>query len=472
MVYDYYIQITTMNMKFGTICNCIRLFSTEHTPKVCIVGAGPAGFYAAQQLLKSSSDIKVDVLDKLPVPFGLVRFGVAPDHPEVKNVVHTFEKIASNTRFQFIGNVNVGKDVTIKKLQELYHTVLLAYGAEEDRTLDIPGENLDNVISGRRFVGWYNGLPRDSNLNINLNVEEAVILGQGNVAIDIARILLSPIDKLKHTDITSFALEKLSQSKVRKVSVVGRRGPLQASFTITELREILKLGGCSTYWRKDDFLNVREIVGTLARPRKRLTELMLKHVDEVSSNTIRKAKELHPIFLRGPLQFLGSNSVEGIKFSINRLEGNDMSTQIAVPTGSFEEILCNIAFRSIGYKSVQIDSLIPFDFKTGCVKNSGGKVQDKLYAAGWVATGPVGVILSTMTNAFQVGALINKELSVIENKSGYAGLLEILNHKNIPVVSYKDWKKIDKAECERGKELGKSREKIIDIKEMLEIALN
>ncbi|XP_026295633.1 NADPH:adrenodoxin oxidoreductase, mitochondrial isoform X2 [Apis mellifera] len=390
-------------MKFNKMYKYVRLFSTEQiVPRVCIVGAGPAGFYSAQQLLKTINNVRVDLLEKLPVPYGLVRFGVAPDHPEVKNVIHTFEKIASNPRFRFIGNVNIGKDITVKELQEIYHVVLLAYGAEEDKTLNIPGENLNNMISGRQFVGWYNGLPADSNLNINLDVEEAVILGQGNVAIDIARILLTPVDKLKNTDITSHSLEKLSKSKVRKVSLIGRRGPLQAAFTIAELREILKLNNCETYWRKDDFINVKEVVNTLTRPRKRLTELMLKYLEKIPSIQDTRTKELYLLFLRSPVKFLGSNNISGVKLSINKLEGNDISTQVAIPTGLFEEIECGLAFRSIGYKSVPIDISIPFDKKIGRIKNTAGKVQENLYAAGWVATGPVGVILSTMTNAFQV----------------------------------------------------------------------
>ncbi|XP_078045854.1 NADPH:adrenodoxin oxidoreductase, mitochondrial [Augochlora pura] len=458
-------------MKISTIGSCLRLFSTKNViPKVCIVGAGPAGFYAAQQLLKTSSDVHVDVLEKLPVPFGLVRFGVAPDHPEVKNVIHTFEKTASNPRFQFIGNVNVGKDVTIKQLQEIYHTVLLTYGAEEDKEFNISGENLNNVISGRRFVGWYNGVPADSNLKPNLDVEEAVVLGQGNVAIDIARILLTPVDKLKNTDITSFALEQLSKSKVRKVSLVGRRGPLQAAFTIAELREIIKLDDCKTYWRSADFESVKNKVGSLARPRKRLTELMLKSLEETPTNTTSSVRQLNPIFLRSPIEFLGSGSVSSVKLSVNRLEGNDLQKQIAVPTELVEEIPCGLVFRSIGYKSISIDVSLPFDTKNGRVKNTTGKVADNIYAAGWVATGPVGVILSTMTNAFYVGGLINKELSATENKSGSVGLRQILEQKNIRSVSYNDWKKIDKMECERGKKLGKPREKIVDVNEMLEIA--
>ncbi|KAF7395613.1 hypothetical protein HZH68_009663 [Vespula germanica] len=459
-------------MKCQTIFNNIRTFSTENIiPKVCIVGSGPAGFYAAQQLLKISKDIRVDILERLPVPFGLVRFGVAPDHPEVKNVINTFHKTAMNPRVQFIGNVNVGRDITVNQLQEIYHAVLLTYGAEEDKLLNIPGENLNNIISGRRFVGWYNGVPADKNLNINLDVEEAVILGQGNVAIDIARILLTSIDHLKCTDITAHALEHLSNSKVRKVRLIGRRGPLQAAFTIAELREILKLENCKTFWRGEDFIGINEIVPMLARPRKRLTELMLKSLNEQSANCTTVKKELHPIFLRSPIEFLGFKNVEKIKLSVNKLEGDNINTQKAKPTDEIEEISCGIAFRSIGYKSVQIDKSIPFNNKKGCAK-SVGKLKENLYAAGWVATGPVGVILSTMTNAFEIASLISKELSIKENKPGSEDLHKVLNLKNIPTISYSGWEKIDQIERQRGKEMGKPREKIVDISEMLNIALN
>lgn len=452
--------------------NNIRLFSTENIiPKICIVGAGPAGFYSAQQLLKISKNIKVDILERLPVPFGLVRYGVAPDHPEVKNVINTFHKIAMNPRVQFIGNVNVGKDITVNQLQEIYHAVLLTYGAEEDKLLGISGENLKNVIPGQRFVGWYNGVPKDKNLKINLDVEEAVILGQGNVAIDIARILLTPIDRLKYTDITTHALEHLSNSKIRKVWLIGRRGPLQAAFTIAELREILKLEQCSTYWRAEDFIGINEVVPTLPRPRKRLTELMLKSLSEQSVNCTTAKNKLYPIFFRSPIEFLGSKTVEKIKLSVNKLEGDNIHMQKAKPTGLTEEISCGIAFRSIGYKSVQIDTSIPFDDKNGRVINSTGKVDKNIYTAGWAATGPIGVILSTMTNAFECAALLGKELLVKEEKPGSIELIKILNSKGVSTVSYSDWEKIDKVEQERGKKVGKPREKIVDISEMLNIAL-
>ncbi|XP_015599436.1 NADPH:adrenodoxin oxidoreductase, mitochondrial isoform X4 [Cephus cinctus] len=458
-------------MKCRNVHDTIRHFCNKSSgPSVCIVGGGPAGFYAAQQVLKTLPDTRVDILERLPVPFGLVRFGVAPDHPEVKNVINTFNKTAQNPRFQFLGNVNVGSDVTVEQLKENYHAVILTYGAEEDRVLGIPGENLNNVISGRRFVGWYNGVPADKNLQVNLDVEEAIVLGQGNVAMDIARILLTPIDKLKSTDITEYALEQLSRSKIKKVSLVGRRGPLQAAFTIAELRELIKLENCKTHWRPDDFSNVREIVEQLKRPKKRLMELMLKSLDESIQDKRSCSKNLHPIFLRSPIEMKGSDSVEEIKFSVNVLEGEISSAQIAKATGQFEEIPCGIALRSIGYRSVPIDNKVPFDMRKGHVLNTSGKVERYLYAAGWVATGPVGVILSTMTNAFQVGSMVCKEINRDIIKPGYEGLSEILKKKNITTVFYQDWEKINKVEEERGRKLGKPREKIVDINEMLEIA--
>ncbi|XP_063983409.1 NADPH:adrenodoxin oxidoreductase, mitochondrial [Diachasmimorpha longicaudata] len=455
-------------MRSVRILRSIRHYSSyAATPRVCIVGAGPAGFYAAQQLIKASNDVEVDILERLPVPFGLVRFGVAPDHPEVKNVINTFNKTAKNPRVKFLGNINVGKDVTVEDLKRNYHAVLLTYGAEQDRVLGIPGEDLSNVISGREFVGWYNGLPANKNLNINLDVEEAVVLGQGNVAVDIARILLTPIDELKKTDITSHALEQLSCSRIRRVRMVGRRGPLQVAFTIAELREMTKLKSCCTIWRPEDFARVSDVVPSLVRPRKRLTELMLKNLSEQEGQP-SGLKQFAPIFLRGPREIVGSTSVEHIKLSVNRLEGEDVLNQRAVATEEVEDIPCGLVLRSIGYKSVPIDPSVPFDSERGRIDNSSGKIGDCLYAAGWVATGPVGVILSTMTNAFNVGGLIFEELEAREVKPGAEEVVRILRSKGIRHVSYEEWEKIDKVEQERGKLKGKPREKIVDVDEMLE----
>jgi len=205
---------------------------TDTPKKVCIVGSGPAGFYAAQYLLKNDSSLEVDIYEKLPVPFGLVRYGVAPDHPDVKNVINTFTNVAKSGRLNFVGNVSVGRDIELKELRKAYHAVVLAYGAAQDRWLGIPGENVSNVVAARNFVGWYNGHPENRNLQFDLNVETAAIIGQGNVALDIARILLTPVDSLRKTDIAEHALEALSRSRIKNVKIIGRRGPLQVGFSM------------------------------------------------------------------------------------------------------------------------------------------------------------------------------------------------------------------------------------------------
>ncbi|MED6291812.1 hypothetical protein CHARACLAT_027470, partial [Characodon lateralis] len=232
--------------------------STSCCPKVCIVGSGPAGFYTAQHLIKARQDVEVDIYERLPVPFGLVRFGVAPDHPEVKNVINTFTQTAKHSRCSFYGNVNVGKDVTVGELQQAYHAVVLSYGAEGNRRVGVPGEDLRGVYSAKDFVGWYNGLPGCRELSPDLSCETAVILGQGNVALDVARILLSPLDALKKTDITQPALEALAESQVRKVLIVGRRGPMQVACTIKELREMVNLPGTRPEMVAADFEGVPE----------------------------------------------------------------------------------------------------------------------------------------------------------------------------------------------------------------------
>ena len=253
--------------------------------------------------------------------------------------------------------------------------------------------------------------------------------------------------------------------------LVGRRGPLQAAFTIAELRELLKLENCKTLWRPEDFNGIHEIIPKLARPRKRITELMLKSLEDSKSDTRHDCKEFRPIFLRSPVEFVGSKNVEKVKFSVNKLEGEDILNKSAKSTNEIEEIPCELSVRSIGYRSVQLDKEVPFDSKKGKIINNSGKIESNLYTSGWVATGPVGVILSTMTNAFQVGKLITNEIKAEDKKSGTFELKKILMQKSIQTVNFQGWEKIDKEECARGKLLNKPREKIVDVNEMLNIAL-
>lgn len=458
--------------------------------QVCVVGAGPAGFYTAMNIRKKLRDVQIDIIEKLPVPFGLIRYGVAPDHPEVKNVINTFTKVANEPNVNFYGNINFGKDISLADLRNNYHLVVLTYGAEEDKLLGIENENHKDVVPARRFVGWYNGLPDDTDLQVDLSKENTAIFGQGNVAMDVARILLTPIDILKKTDITDHALQKLAESKVKNVYLIGRRGPLQAAFTIKELREQIKMDKCKTIWKPEDFKGIEEIVSQMQRPRKRLTELMLKSLKEQNSvsPSDKDVKYFHPVFCRSPLKFIHNenSNLAGVELACNRLAGDDLHNQWCEPTGEREILDCGVAFRSIGYRSIQLDRDIPFDNKKGLISNDLGRVRfpedsDRfdwgLYVAGWLRTGPVGVIVNTMANSFQVAATVcsdvetkTKELNLDSSKQGIRGINIILKDKNVQVVDWSGWQKIDKYEKEAGKQRGKPREKVCCVQKMVEIA--
>uniref|UniRef100_A0A8D8SPZ6 NADPH:adrenodoxin oxidoreductase, mitochondrial n=1 Tax=Cacopsylla melanoneura TaxID=428564 RepID=A0A8D8SPZ6_9HEMI len=437
-------------------------------PQVCIVGSGPAGFYCAHQILKVLPSCTVDIYERLPVPFGLVRYGVAPDHPEVKNVINTFTKIGEDPRVNFYGNICLGQDVCLGDLKQAYHAVVLCYGADNDRKLNIPNENGGNIVSARSFVGWYNGLPQDANLQVNLDCEEATLLGQGNVAMDVARILLTSVDELKSTDITEHSLEALSRSRIKCVHLIGRRGPLQVAFTIKEFREMIKLNNVRTEFRTEQLAGVNEALADLQRPRKRLSELILKSAspDENKSNA---SKYFRPIFLRSPKEFQldGSGHVSGVQCAVNKLEG-PVEKPNAVETERRELIPCGIAFRSIGYQSVCVDPAVPFDEKSCTVVPT-----EDVYSAGWLATGPVGVILSTMSNAFEVGQRIGQDLmsnSGAAAKPGSGHVLNIVKNKGIPIVSWEGWKAIDAEETRLGKLKGKPREKFVSVEQMLSVS--
>ncbi|XP_035785165.1 NADPH:adrenodoxin oxidoreductase, mitochondrial-like [Anopheles albimanus] len=453
-------------------------------PRICIVGAGPAGFYTAQYILKHLDNSQIDIVEKLPVPFGLVRFGVAPDHPEVKNVNNTFTKTAENPRVRFLGNLSLGKDFSLAELRERYHAVLLTYGAEQDNTLGITNETLPNVLSAREFVAWYNGLPGFENLNPDLSGNSLTLLGQGNVAVDVARIVLSSVDDLKKTDITDYALEALSRSNIKTVHLVGRRGPLQAAFTIKELREMLKLTNCKTAWRVDDFHHVEDSIPDLPRPRKRITELMVKSVAEQSATISQIERTFQPIFYRSPINLIGQTKVEAVEYVVNKLVEDR-----AVATDQREIIPTDLVCRSIGYRAISLDNHINFNEKKGCVNNAGGRVlkqtltgsdqtiddiEDKyetgLYVSGWLATGPTGVILTTMNNSFGVADLVCRDFhnNVIKLNSSRPGI----DPAGTPAVSWNGWKAIDAEEERLGSLQGKPREKLTCIKKMLEIALN
>ncbi|XP_054832907.1 NADPH:adrenodoxin oxidoreductase, mitochondrial [Eublepharis macularius] len=461
-----------------------RLLSTDELgPRICIVGSGPAGFYTAQHLLKHHRLAEVDIYEKLPVPFGLVRFGVAPDHPEVKNVINTFTQTARSDRCSYYGNVTVGKDITVKELQKAYHAVILSYGAEDNRTLGIPGEDLAGVYTARAFVGWYNGLPENRDLKPDLSSETAVILGHGNVALDVARILLSPLEILRKTDITEDSLAVLARSKVKRVRLIGRRGPLQAAFTIKELREMINLPSVRPLLDPADFKGLGDAIRDVPRPRRRLTELMVKTAleepgEEVAGRWASASREWSLKFLRSPLEVLPATDgkrARAIRMAVTRLEGSG-ETAKAVPTGEVEDVLCGLILSSIGYRSLPVDPAVPFDSKQGIIPNSSGRVLGApgLYCSGWVKRGPVGVIITTMNDSFDTAQSVLEDLQsgaldVSKAKGGFELVRSVLKSRGICPVSFSDWEKIDAAEMARGKLGGKPREKIVDPQEMLQL---
>lgn len=442
--------------------------------RICVVGGGTAGFYITQYLVKHLENCRVDILEKLPVPFGLVRFGVAPDHPEVKNVINTFTKTASHPAVKFLGNVALGKDYSLRDLRENYNAVVLAYGAESDKDLGISVDGgFKSMLSARKFVAWYNGYPGAENVvnSCHLQGKNAAIIGQGNVAVDVARILLSPVDQLKKTDITEYALDLLASSRVENVSMIGRRGPLQAAFTIKELREMLRLPQCSTKWRPEDFEGIPETLSKLARPRKRLTELMLDSLSKQSS-VESSGKTFSPIFFRSPQ----SVHHEGDEFLLD-LTINELKEDSAVATEYTESLPTDLLLTSIGYTSIREDSSLNFDHRKGVIPNKDGRIFKEnsqeidpgLYVSGWLATGPTGVILTTMNNAFSVGQIICDDF---RDKKIDEEIKPGIDLSQKDVVSWNGWEKIDQEEVRRGSKSGKPREKIVNIEEMLKVGLN
>ncbi|OCL08067.1 FAD/NAD(P)-binding domain-containing protein [Glonium stellatum] len=446
-------------------------------------------------------DAVVDMYEHLPVPYGLVRFGVAPDHPEVKNCQEKFEEVASSPRFNFIGNVGVGHDIPLASLRPHYDAILFAYGASKDKKLGIPGEDLNGVYSARAFVGWYNGLPEYAGLNPQLDAgEDAVVIGQGNVALDVARILLTSIDTLRKTDITEQALETLARSKVRSVKVVGRRGPLQAAFTIKEVRELMNLPSVS-FEPIDSSLFPNEIT-KLPRVQKRISQVLAKG-SAASESSATKKWALS--FLLSPKSFkpFSETSIQlsSIDFEENAFAPDsdpfDRNAKV-VPTGRTTNISASLAFRSVGYKSSALPGLtelnVPFDDRMGIIPNDPyGRVINPqsgpgiltaghvpgVYCAGWVKRGPTGVIASTMDDAFTSADIIAKDWEQqvpFLNSSddcnialGWEGVKKEVARKGLRPVLWADWKRIDEVEKERGKAMGKEREKFTSVDEMLRV---
>lgn len=466
---------------------------------MAVVGSGPAGFYTAYRVMSKIPRAKVDMYEALPVPFGLVRFGVAPDHPEVKNCQDKFEEVASSPDFTFVGNAAIGNSeghfdgctIPLNSLMQHYDAVVFAYGASKDRKLGISGESdLKGIYSAREFVGWYNGLPEYEGLAPDLTQgDEAVVIGQGNVALDVARMLLENVDVLRKTDITEAAIETLSRSRVKRVHIVGRRGPMQAAYTIKEVRELMKLHDVG--FHQIDMNLVPDEISKLPRAQKRLMEIIVKG-STAKVDSASKAWSLD--FCLSPTEFLGDSSgkISRTVFERTLLAAPFDPSSKVTGTGEKLEIPSALAFRSIGYKSVALPGFteagILFDDRSGVLRNDGlGRVFTQgqegsqthlggVYCAGWVKRGPTGVIASTMQDAFSTGDAIAEDWAAkspfLSNQSshGWDGLKHDVDDSKSKVITWQDWHKIDKAEKERGRSVGKVREKFTSTSEMLSVA--
>ncbi|CAI0628785.1 unnamed protein product [Linum tenue] len=504
-----------------------RSFSSlsSHPLRVCVVGSGPAGMYTAEKMLKAHQGAEVDIIDRLPTPFGLVRSGVAPDHPETKIVTNQFSRVAQNDRCSFFGKVTLGSSISLSELRNLYDVVVLAYGAESDRALGIPGEDLSGIYSAREFVWWYNGHPDCRNLSPDLkNTDTAVILGQGNVALDVARILLRPTEELATTDIACHALAALEQSSIRflplqslalnqrsclksviccakrmsyyyrKVYLVGRRGPAQAACTAKELREILGTKKVQIHIKEEDLHKSPEDEEELknSRIRKRVYELLSKAATTGPSLPSSGQRELHFVFFRKPDSFSESaeypGHVSGVHLEKTGLKGVGSGKQIAVGSGQFEDIECGMVLKSVGYKSVPVPSL-PFDHKNGVVPNAGGRVisdtsgdpeliEQGLYVCGWLKRGPTGIIGTNLHCAEETVASILHDLEhgliaspSTSTKPGREGLLQLLDDRNVRAVPFSGWEKIDCEERKLGSLKGKPRVKLGSWEDLLKVAM-
>ena len=454
-----------------------KVGSEQNPLRVAVIGSGPSGFYATEALIKSEYAVRIDMFERLPAPFGLVRNGVAPDHPKLKQSILVYDKIARSPEFTYLGNVTIGRDISVDELRGAYHASIFACGAETDKKLGIPGEDLAGSHTATEFVGWYNGHPDYRDRVFDLSSEVAVIVGQGNVAADVCRILAKTVDELKHTDIAEHALAALAESKIREIYVIGRRSPAQAKFTNKELRELGELADCAMIVNPQDLSLNPESEKELADKNNFISAKNIEIFKSFTSSVLSKRRRCYIRFLEGPVAVMGNGRVEQVVLERNRLEGPPFQ-QSARGTGEKVELPCGILFRSIGYSGIPMPG-VPFDERRGVFRNNDGRVVDhngdvvpNLYVTGWIKRGPTGIIGTNRADSVATVESLLADLPKLDSgeaKPGAASLYPLLASRGVRVISYEDWLKIDAAEVERGKLKNKPREKFTTVAEMLAV---
>ncbi len=446
--------------------------------RVAIIGSGPAGFYAAEALLRRTDTVvHVDMFDRLPTPFGLVRGGVAPDHQSIKAVARVFEKTAARPTFRFLGNVRLGHDVTVEDLRRHYHQIVYAVGNEADRRLGIPGEGIAGCTPATVFIGWYNGHPDYRHAKIDLSVSRVAVVGNGNVAIDAARILLRTPAELEKTDIAAHALEALCHSRVREVYILGRRGPEQASFTPPELKEFGEMEDVDPIVAPEELAGcvIPETAGG-SRQEKNLKILQ----SFVARQPLGRAKKLHLRFLVSPKKVIANadGNVAGLMLEKNRLEVQRDGTVSARGTGETEILDVGMVLPAIGFAAERIAG-VPYDAKARVIANDDGRVVDPVsravaaneYVVGWARTGPQGLIGSHKGASAHVVEHMIADGAGLEARElpEREAIDTLLRGRGVQTVSFDDWKRLDDVEVARGERRGAPRDKIVDVCAMLSV---
>jgi len=451
---------------------------SERPLRVAVVGSGPAGFYAAGALLGSDTPVEVDMIERLPTPWGLVRLGVAPDHPKIKSVSRAFEKIADRPGFRFLGNVEAGRDLHHSDLLRLYDAVLYSVGAQSDRRMGIPGEDLPGSWPATELVAWYNGHPDFQELEFDLSHPRAIVVGAGNVAVDVARMLALTADELGPTDTTDAAIDAICGSGIEEIVMLARRGPAQAAFTTPELIELGELAGADVIVDAADLeldpASEAAIAGDTNAQRN--LEVLREYAGrEPAGKPIRLVLR----FCVSPVRILGDERVTGIELVRNRLEADDSGYVAAVSTGEHETLDCGLVLRSVGYRGVALPEL-PFDERRGTIPNDRGRVLGPdggpapgVYCAGWIKRGPSGVIGTNKKDAAETVELLLEDAAAgrLERKGVPAAAVEeLLAERGVRFVEYAGWSAIDEAERAAGEKHGRPRVKLCSWDDLLAAA--
>ena len=455
--------------------------TSDNPLRVAIVGAGPSGFYAAEHILKDDpTHAQVDLFDRLPTPYGLVRGGVAPDHPKIKSVIRVYEKTAARDGFRFFGNVKVGHDIEVEDLERLYHAIVYTVGCETDRHLGIPGEDLAGSHAATAFVGWYNAHPDYCDEEFDLSCERAVVIGNGNVAMDVARMLALTDEELRATDTADHAIEALDRSEIREIVVLGRRGPAQAAFTNPEIKELGEMDDADVIVEEAEVeLDPASAAYLESEEADKTTRVNVETLREFSQRTPEgKRRRIVLRFLSSPVEIEGDGRVEKVVIGRNELV-EEGGTLRARDTGEREELGCGLVLRSVGYTGIPIEG-VPFDERRGLILNEGGRVLDSHdaghkvghYTAGWIKRGPSGVIGTNKKDALETVQHLLADTAagtLLEPEDADPGAVEaLLSERGVRFVSFEDWQAIDRSEVGRGEPHGRPRVKFVRVEEMLD----